>query len=524
MASSSIKNEEEKKEFFDSPKELEVKITQFAEMIRESNCMVAFTGAGISTSTGIPDYRSGFNTVLETGPGCWEKAAMREKWKNDKLRKGVPLPNSYRMPFNQTIQEARPSLTHMAMYELNKRDILKFIISQNIDGLHRRSGIHADHLAELHGNMNLEVCVKCKRQHMRDYNVRNAKAAKKHMTGRICDSPGCGGELKDTIINFGEGLDQTIMQKGFAVSMVADLHVCMGSSMRVSPANQMPLMSKMAGGKIVMINLQKTPINDHCDLVIHERMDKVIDMVMKKLEIPIPEFRRSYRLKMSLSDDDKKLDLTGVDTNGDCYSLFKSLKITGLAPGAQVSLPRNANQKQPYSQAVSPQTAQQLKIQCEFEGHYYEPYLEITAPMDKLREHKSVEFEMVFHVPTGKFEVVRMLAGAERAHIGDANFVIRPSANQRQQAAQAQPARVNASSAMASGIGAAGAKNRTNSQKPNPVKAPVRAGNQVRGAAGVAAKRPAAGGLKAKAGGLGTFSGAKMAIGKQVSKLGAAAA
>ena len=80
--------------------------------------MVAFTGAGISTSTGIPDYRSGFNTVLETGPGCWEKAAKREEWKNNKLRKGVPLPNSYRMPFNQTIQEARPSLTHMAMQEL----------------------------------------------------------------------------------------------------------------------------------------------------------------------------------------------------------------------------------------------------------------------------------------------------------------------------------------------------------------------------------------------------------------------
>ena len=100
MASSSIKSEEEKKEFFDSPEELEAKVTQFAEMIRESNCMVAFTGAGISTSTGIPDYRSGFNTVLETGPGCWEKAAKREEWKNDKLRKGVPLPNSYRMPFN----------------------------------------------------------------------------------------------------------------------------------------------------------------------------------------------------------------------------------------------------------------------------------------------------------------------------------------------------------------------------------------------------------------------------------------
>ena len=311
-------------------------------MIRDSQNMVTFTGAGISTSTGIPDYRSGFNTVLETGPGCWERAAKREQWKNDKLRAGQPLPSAMRMPFNQTIQEARPSLTHMAMKELVDRDILKFVISQNIDGLHRRSGIHADQLAELHGNTNLEVCIKCNRQHMRDF--RAPVAGKGHKTGRICDTPGCNGELKDTIINFGEGLDGAILQKALAISCLADLHVCMGSSMRVSPANQMPLMTKMAGGKVVCINLQKTPIDEHCDLVIHERMDKVVELLMQKLEIPIPEFRRSYRLKLSLQNNDQKMLLTGVDANGDCYTLFKSLKITGLG-ASQVSLPKTRTQK-----------------------------------------------------------------------------------------------------------------------------------------------------------------------------------
>ena len=255
MVSSHIKSEEEKREYFDTPEELDAKCEQFAQMIRESQNMVAFTGAGISTSTGIPDYRSGFKTVLETGPGCWERAAKREEWKNDKLKKGLPLPNAMRMPFNQTIEEARPSLTHMALKELIDRDILKFIISQNIDGLHRKSGIHADKLAELHGNMGLEVCLKCNRQHMRDYNARTAKANKLHKTGRICDTPSCGGELKDTIINFGESLDGEILQKGFMYGALSDLHVMMGSSMRVSPANQMPLMSKMGGGKLVMINL-----------------------------------------------------------------------------------------------------------------------------------------------------------------------------------------------------------------------------------------------------------------------------
>ena len=80
MADTAIQNEEEKKEYFDSPEELDAKVTMLAEMILSSSHFVAFTGAGISTSSGIPDYRSGFNTVMETGPGCWETAANKQKY------------------------------------------------------------------------------------------------------------------------------------------------------------------------------------------------------------------------------------------------------------------------------------------------------------------------------------------------------------------------------------------------------------------------------------------------------------
>ena len=83
MASSAIKSEEAKKEYFDSPQVLDHKVTQLAEWIRESQALTTFTGAGLSTACGIPDYRSGYGTVLPTGPGCWEKAAMKEKFKQD---------------------------------------------------------------------------------------------------------------------------------------------------------------------------------------------------------------------------------------------------------------------------------------------------------------------------------------------------------------------------------------------------------------------------------------------------------
>ena len=198
--------------------------------------MSCFTGAGISTSSGIPDYRSGYGTVLETGPGCWEKAAFREKFKADMNNAGKPLPNSYRVPFAATIQQARPSLTHMALLELMNRDILKACISQNVDGLHRKSGMHPSKLADLQGNTNLEVCIKCNREHMRDFKVRTATTNKEHKTGRKCDTPGCNGDLKDTIINFGEPLDIAIMEKGFAECAQSDLVMAMGSSMRVVPA------------------------------------------------------------------------------------------------------------------------------------------------------------------------------------------------------------------------------------------------------------------------------------------------
>ena len=96
----------------------------------------------------------------------------------------------------------------MALVELMDRNILKGVVSQNVDGLHRKSGIHPDKLADLHGNTNLEVCMTCGREYMRDYRVRTIEEDNhEHKTGRICETPGCDGELKDTDINFGENLD-----------------------------------------------------------------------------------------------------------------------------------------------------------------------------------------------------------------------------------------------------------------------------------------------------------------------------
>jgi NAD-dependent SIR2 family protein deacetylase len=166
MADTAIKSEEEKKEFFDEPEVLDAKITMLAEMVLASSHMTAFTGAGISTACGIPDYRSGFDTVLSTGPGCWEKLANKKKFedkmKKEALAKGQqPKKAMTKKDLGNSIQKAYPSKTHMALVELMEKSHLKYVISQNIDGLHRKSGIPPENISELHGNTNLEVCNQC---------------------------------------------------------------------------------------------------------------------------------------------------------------------------------------------------------------------------------------------------------------------------------------------------------------------------------------------------------------------------
>jgi len=235
MASTAHKTEDEKKEYFDTKEDLEKKVDQLAELIKKSKHFVVFTGAGISTSTGIPDFRSGYNTVLETGPGAWEKMAVE---KPDKKRKIVPF------------LSAIPSYTHMAFVKLMEKGILKFVVSQNVDGLHRKSGIPPDKLAELHGNVNLEKCKKCHKEYLRDFDVGGTAS---HVTGRRCTVPGCNGLLYDTIINFGENLPAREIEAGYDNCIKADVCLCLGSSLRVTPAADMPLQMVKAGGQLFIV-------------------------------------------------------------------------------------------------------------------------------------------------------------------------------------------------------------------------------------------------------------------------------
>ena len=351
--------EEEKKEFFDSEEELDRKINILAQWVRESNYFISFTGAGISTSAGIPDYRSGFNTVLPTGAGCWErKAAKGIKKEKPKIR--------------VAIEKALPTYTHMAMFKLQEEGLLKYVLSQNVDGLHRKSGILPELLAELHGNANVEKCRMCRKEYLRDYGVRNNPHVHMHETGNLCDDPNCRGPLSDTIINFGENLDTQVLENCYKASEKADLCLAMGSSLRVNPAAMFPK-SVSEHGKLVIVNLQKTPLDKH-SLKINALCDTVMARLMEKLNLEVPQFK--LRRKVAYRRTDDKFLLRGIDSNGDHYSFLTKVKFES-----------NEVVKEPFE---IPLYERFSWIELEFQGHYGEPALKLKISHDMFDYQENI--------------------------------------------------------------------------------------------------------------------------------------
>jgi len=253
-------------EKYDSAEEVEKKVKQLAEVVKKGKHIVVYTGAGVSTSAKIPDYR---------GPsGVW---TLRDKGM-------VPF-----MPI--TIEQALPTPTHMALYALWKKGIVKFVVSTNVDGLHRRSGFPANAMAELHGNCYKELCSnkECGKEFLRNHDVTGDGVMSDHRTGHKCDS--CGSDLKDTIINFGENLPDIELKKTYAEANKSDVALVLGTSMRVAPANKFPSHAQMNGGKMVIVNLQVTPYDNKANIIIRDKTDKVMQMLCKELGVDIPDYK-----------------------------------------------------------------------------------------------------------------------------------------------------------------------------------------------------------------------------------------
>ncbi|XP_062452403.1 NAD-dependent protein deacylase sirtuin-6 isoform X3 [Rhea pennata] len=195
--------------------------------------------------------------------------------------------------FDTTFENAKPSKTHMALLGLQRVGILKFLVSQNVDGLHVRSGFPRDKLAELHGNMFVEECMKCGKQYVRD-TVVGSMGLK--LTGRLCSVTkarglrACRGKLRDTILDWEDSLPERDLTLADEACRKADLSVTLGTSLQIKPSGNLPLITKKRGGKLVIVNLQATKHDRQADLRIHAYVDDVMTKLMKHLGLEVPEW------------------------------------------------------------------------------------------------------------------------------------------------------------------------------------------------------------------------------------------
>jgi NAD-dependent deacetylase len=226
-----------------------------AEEVGAALSVVMFTGAGLSTEAGIPDFRSPGSLWTVNKPIPFDafrasRAARAEAW-----RRKFAMDDSY--------VGARPTIGHDAIAALARSGKVASVITQNIDGLHQVSGVPDDRLVELHGNGTYATCLDCGTRHeLRE--VRPAFEA----TAEPPSCRACEGPVKSATISFGQAMPEDAMRRAAAATLACDLFVAVGSSLVVYPAAGFPSAAKSAGARLIIVNREPTPLDGEADLVL----------------------------------------------------------------------------------------------------------------------------------------------------------------------------------------------------------------------------------------------------------------
>lgn len=236
-----------------------------ARWLLEANTAVAFTGAGVSTESGIPDFRSPQGIWARSRPVEFDEflrspEARREYWRQ-------------KAEGHQEIATAQPNIAHRALAEWELAGRLRGVITQNIDGLHMLAG--SRRVLELHGTAREVGCLGCSQRFDADAMVREFQTS-----NRVPDCPECGGLLKHATISFGQRLPVDILDEAVQWSREADLFLVLGSSLVVTPAAELPLLAKRSGARLVILNRDPTPLDEIADLVIRQPIGEVIRSIV----------------------------------------------------------------------------------------------------------------------------------------------------------------------------------------------------------------------------------------------------
>jgi NAD-dependent deacetylase len=248
-------------------------IERLAQLIIESQKVIVFTGAGISTESGIPDFRS--------PGGIWSRYDPEDFT----IQKFLSSPAARKTIWKMSVEsglltEAEPNPAHYAIAELYQLSKLDCVITQNIDNLHQKAGVPEDKVFELHGNMQWVVCLSCRKR------FPMSEVLQKIEEGiEVPDCPDCQGILKPGAVFFGEALPQETLRDAIRRSQNCDLFIVIGSTLVIYPAAYIPTYAGEAGAKLAIVNLTPTPFDHYAEVIIRGKAGEIMSRVMEKVRL-----------------------------------------------------------------------------------------------------------------------------------------------------------------------------------------------------------------------------------------------
>ncbi len=245
-------------------------IAKGAELIREAEKILVFSGAGLSTESGIPDFRSpgGVWSKYDPSDFYFEKILSDEK---ARVKYWQMSTESY-----QSMKDALPNRAHLAIKTLEDTGKLLAVVTQNIDWLHHRAGNSPDKIIEIHGTAFSVSCLKCGKNYDRDDIEERIGSG---VDVPYCDD--CSGILKPDTISFGQAMPEDKMAQAITYARECDLCIVLGSSLVVYPAASVPANAVQGGAKLMIINRDETPLDSMADVVVHESVSKALGEMVK---------------------------------------------------------------------------------------------------------------------------------------------------------------------------------------------------------------------------------------------------
>lgn len=240
------------------------------QWVEEAGNVVIFTGAGMSTDSGIPDFRSPGGVWTRMAPIMFQDFIATEENRIEAWRRKFAMSDELGTP--------HPNDGHRAVAQLVANGKVSAVITQNIDNLHQDSGIPEDKIIELHGNGSYAVCLDCGLRH----ELSDIRAA--FEGGNMSAAPGCqncGGMVKTATVSFGQAMPEAQMKRAEAATLTCDLFIAIGSSLQVFPAAGFPVMARHNGARLVILNREPTEFDDAASLVINEEITPSLQNLLK---------------------------------------------------------------------------------------------------------------------------------------------------------------------------------------------------------------------------------------------------